>query len=126
MFKIEMQVRDYECDIQGIVNNSVYNNYFEHCRHQLLHHYELDFHDLTKSGIILVVYRAEVDYKIPLKYNDIFNVNTEIEVISKVKCLFNQSITIDNTIYAKAKFFITGINSEKKIIKLDEVYKKLL
>ena len=29
-FEIEMQVRDYECDIQGIVNNAVYQNYLEH------------------------------------------------------------------------------------------------
>ncbi|NLI24182.1 MAG: acyl-CoA thioesterase, partial [Bacteroidales bacterium] len=29
-FELEMEVRDYECDIQGIVNNAVYMNYLEH------------------------------------------------------------------------------------------------
>ena len=27
IFETRMEVRDYECDIQGIVNNAVYLNY---------------------------------------------------------------------------------------------------
>ena len=42
-FEIELQVRDYECDIQGIVNNAVYQNYLEHCRHKFLNSVGLDF-----------------------------------------------------------------------------------
>lgn len=29
-FTAGMSVRDYECDMQGIVNNSVYQNYLEY------------------------------------------------------------------------------------------------
>ncbi len=35
-FELEFTVRDYECDLQGIVNNAVYLNYLEHTRHQYL------------------------------------------------------------------------------------------
>jgi len=28
-YELDFTVRDYECDLQGIVNNSVYLNYFE-------------------------------------------------------------------------------------------------
>jgi len=28
-FKVDFEVRDYECDLQGIVNNAVYQNYLE-------------------------------------------------------------------------------------------------
>ena len=33
VFETEMEVRDYECDIQGIVNNANYLHYTEHTRH---------------------------------------------------------------------------------------------
>ena len=35
-FRTEMHVRDYELDIQSIVNNSVYQNYLEHARHEYI------------------------------------------------------------------------------------------
>jgi acyl-CoA thioesterase FadM len=31
-----MKVRDYECDVQGHVNNANYQHYFEVTRHELL------------------------------------------------------------------------------------------
>ena len=33
LFRHEMKVRDYECDIQGVVNNANYQHYLEHARH---------------------------------------------------------------------------------------------
>ena len=35
-YTVKMSVRDYECDLQGIVNNAVYQNYLEHARHLYL------------------------------------------------------------------------------------------
>ncbi len=32
-FKLNFEVRDYECDLGGIVNNAVYQHYLEHTRH---------------------------------------------------------------------------------------------
>ena len=36
IFETKMEVRDYECDIEGIVNNANYLHYMEHTRHLFL------------------------------------------------------------------------------------------
>ncbi len=56
-------VRDYECDLQGVVNNAVYQNYLEHARHVFLKEQGIDFAALAREGVNLVVIRAELDYK---------------------------------------------------------------
>ena len=43
IFETRMEVRDYECDIQGIVNNANYLHYTEHTRHLFLKHTGLSF-----------------------------------------------------------------------------------
>jgi len=91
-FEMEFQVRDYECDIQGIVNNAVYQNYLEHCRHKFLNHIGLDFTLLHKDGIDAVVIRAELDYKFPLHPGDDFFVRLKIGKQGKLRIIFEQQI----------------------------------
>lgn len=71
-FELEMEVRDYECDIQGIVNNANYLHYMEHTRHKFIQTLGLDFAGLHDSGIDVVVARMNLQYKSPLHSNDRF------------------------------------------------------
>jgi acyl-CoA thioester hydrolase len=90
-YQLEFKVRDYECDLQGIVNNSVYQNYLEHARHEFLNTIGLDFTELFKRGIVAVVARADLSYKTPLKSGDRFVVKLRVEQ-EGVKYLFYQDI----------------------------------
>ena len=91
-FAIEMKVRDYECDLQGIVNNSVYFNYLEHARHEFLLHNKVDFVALAEKGINLVVTRSEMDYKRSLKPGDAFKVKVSMVPEGRVRIAFLQQI----------------------------------
>lgn len=106
-FELELQVRDYECDIQGIVNNSVYQNYLEHCRHKFLHEAGLDFAQLHNDGIDAVVIRAELDYKIPLKPADDFLVRLKMGKHGRLRIVFLQQIIrkSDEKLIVDAKIF---------------------
>ena len=90
-FEIEFQVRDYECDMAGIVNNSVYLNYLEHARHEFIKAIGLDFKELLQTGIIAVVAHADLSYKTPLRSGDAFTVKIRVEH-SGVRYIFYQDI----------------------------------
>ncbi len=90
-YELEFKVRDYECDLQGIVNNSVYQNYLEHTRHEFLDSIGLNFKELYDKGVVAVVARADLAYKTPLRSNDRFVVRTRIEHQS-IKYTFYQDI----------------------------------
>jgi len=91
-FETDFQVRDYECDIQGIVNNAVYQNYLEHCRHKFLNHIGLNFKQLHNEGIDAVVIRTELDYKFPLRPGDDFLVQLKMGKQGKLRIIFLQQI----------------------------------
>ncbi len=95
-FEIELQVRDYECDIQGIVNNANYMHYLEHCRHQFLQSVGLDFAQLHNEGIDAVVIRAEIDYKFPLLPEDDFFVRLKMARQGNLRLIFDQKIIRKN------------------------------
>jgi acyl-CoA thioester hydrolase len=111
---LQMAVRDYECDLQGVVNNAVYQHYLEHARHQFLKSHDLDFAALAKAGVNLVVVRAELDYKSPLQSGDAFVVSTRLEKMSRLKLAFHQTITRadDQKLMLAAVIIGTGVNNQ--------------
>ena len=91
LFTTEMEVRDYECDIEGIVNNANYMHYIEHTRHLFLRSRGASFAEMHNRGIDAVVARVTMQYKSPLRCDDVFlsclNVKKE-----GVRYVFSQDI----------------------------------
>jgi acyl-CoA thioester hydrolase len=112
-FSCQLAVRDYECDMQGVVNNAVYQNYLEHARHEFLKSRGLDFAELTASGIIVVVIRAEIDYRASLRSGDEFNVSVEPFMVSALRLTFRQRISLVETgrIMVDAVIVTTAVNN---------------
>jgi acyl-CoA thioester hydrolase len=111
LFRCEMAVRDYECDMQGVVNNAVYQNYLEHARHEFLKARGLDFAQLTADGIIVVVVRAEIDYRISLRSGDVFEVSVEPQQLSPLRLGFRQQIRHrDGRVMLDALITATAVN----------------
>jgi acyl-CoA thioester hydrolase len=129
--ELEIQVRDYECDFQGIVNNAVYQNYLEHARHTFFKNHHLDFIELSKRGINLVVIRAEIDYLAPLKYSENIIVCSTFLRVSKLRFGFKQDIYLvpDRKPVIKALIIGTSLNADGKPFlpeELDTVFARIV
>ena len=71
IFTLELAVRDYELDSEGIVNNAIYLHYLEHTRHAFVKQEGIPFGSLTTDGLVPVVRRMEIDYHTPLRTGDV-------------------------------------------------------
>lgn len=72
LFSIELKVRDYECDLQGVVNNANYQHYMEHARHEFLESLGDNFGKMHDEGYDAFVRKITITYKKPLRSGDKF------------------------------------------------------
>jgi len=121
-YELDFMVRDYECDLQGIVNNGVYLNYFEHARHTFLLERNIDFAGLHDLGIDLVVSRIEIDYKLSLTSRDLFVVKINALKEGQLRLVFEQDIykLPENKLVARAKVIGVGLKKGRPV-RLDDI-----
>ena len=72
IYELRLKVRDYECDLQGIVNNANYQHYLEHTRHEFLTSVGVSFAKLHEERVDPVVARLTMSFKTPLRSGDEF------------------------------------------------------
>ena len=109
---LEMKVRDYECDMDQVVNNAVYLHYLEHARHELLLGLGINFGELSRQGTSLVVTRMEADFRASLTSGDTFFVRTSLKRKGRIRLEFNQNIyrTTDKRLMLSAVVTGTALN----------------
>lgn len=113
LFRYNMKVRDYECDAQGIVNNANYQHYFEVARHEFLEAHSLNFFDLHKQGIDLVVSSILIHYKNPLHGSEEFICTVDNLEREGYRYYFNQRIVRieDNKVCSTARVEVVSLRN---------------
>lgn len=123
---LEFSVRDYECDLQGVVNNANYQHYLEHARHEFLLSKGISFSRLHDEGTDLIITRVEIDYKYPLRSRDRFIIRTAVRREGYIRLVFIQDIfrLPDEKLIVRAK--ITGAATrDGKPSRPDEILRML-
>ena len=128
LFKLKDKVRDYECDLQGVVNNSNYQHYMEHTRHEFLEALGENFGAMHEQGIDAFVSKVEINFKTSLRSGDSYI--SCLNVTRKgVNLVFEQDIyrASDNTLATKG-FVESVVVKDGKLTRgeyFDEMLKKI-
>ena len=72
LFTTELETRDYECDLQGVVNNANYQHYLEYTRHKWLQSRGQSFQQWHNEGIDVMLSEINIKYKTPLHGQEVF------------------------------------------------------
>ena len=125
-FTLEIAVRDYELDSEGIVNNAVYLHYLEHTRHAFVTREGIPFGNLTSDGLIPVVRRLEIDYRSPLRSGDVMLSSLWIERKGP-RFIFYQDIVKKQTgeLVVSAVVTIVCMEKDGRINRGDELVARL-
>jgi acyl-CoA thioester hydrolase len=67
LFETSVKIRDFECDMQGVVNNAYYHNLLEQVRTEFLESIDIDPKTWSRQlGVDFVVYETSIQYRAPL------------------------------------------------------------
>jgi acyl-CoA thioester hydrolase len=76
--ELEIDVRYYETDAQGVVHHANYFCYFELARVEMLKAMGHDYADLERDGYLLVVHKIECRYLAPARFGDRLKIVTRV------------------------------------------------
>lgn len=88
-----VQVRTYELDSFGHVNNSVYLNYLEEARSEFLKQMGVSFHDFAVHGVHLVIVESYVKYVSAARYDDRITITGALRGVSAVAAYIDYVLT---------------------------------
>jgi acyl-CoA thioester hydrolase len=115
-----LRVRYPECDPMGYLHHSIYLQYFEMGRVELLRTLGHSYADLEKQGVFFVVVKAEVKYKSPARFDDELTVLTRIVRQTHVRIDHAYEVRKDAVLVAEATTTIACVDREGKLVAIPE------
>ena len=110
-----------DTDASGRVYHANYLKYLERGRSNLIYQSNYNHQELLKKfNIIFVVKNLNINYLRPAFFEDILEVQTSINQLSRVKLNFNQKIFRNTELLVDAEVIVIPVSIEGKIIRLNE------
>ena len=113
-----------DTDASGRVYHANYLKFLERSRTDLIYQTNYTHEELLKKfDLIFVVKECSISFKKPAFFEDLIEVTSEIDQLTRVKIKFNQKIYRESDLLVQASVLVIPVNSSGKISKLpNELY----
>ncbi|QDT37314.1 acyl-CoA thioesterase [Stratiformator vulcanicus] len=122
---IEIRVRYAETDAMGFVHQSHYLTYFEQGRTEMLRASGGTYRAIEESGLLLVLVKAEINYKKPAHYDDLLTLTTRIADVSPAKLIHSYEIKRGDQLLNAAKTTLACIDRNGKVHQMSRLFPHL-
>lgn len=118
---VTVRVRYSETDAMGYLHHGNHIDLFEMGRTELLRAQGGSYREMEEHGYFLVVIRAECDYKLPAKFDDLLTIRTSVGKQSPAKIEFEHLILRDGVTLAKGRTVLACVNREGQVQRISEI-----
>ena len=109
------KIRYAETDQMGVVHHANYLLYLEQARIEWLENKGIKYDELEKEGIMLPVYKIDIDYKKPLVFGESVKVQVQCSKAPDVKIGFDYKLlNLSNEVVAKAKVVLVFMSAQNR------------
>lgn len=116
--QIEVRVRYAETDQMGVVYYANYLVWFEIARTEYFRKLGLNYTDLEKGGVYLVVAESNCAYKSPVRYDDLVRIVTGLNYVKASSIEFRYELFSDDRLIASGRTAHVFVNRKKRPIRV--------
>ncbi len=126
IFSCELDVRGYELDSYGHVNNAVYLNYAEYARWCMIKEVAGSMDYFKNHGVAPVVARVEIDYKRPCFMGERLTIQTRLlEHKKKISVFEHTVLKPDGVIATRILATLVVVNAEGRAVDMPTDFKDI-
>lgn len=124
-FEHTVRVRYQETDQMGVVYHTNYLNWFEIGRTELIRDLGMPYHKIEEQGLLLPVVDAQIQFKLPAKYDDMITIRTRIEDYTHLRVHFSSEIWRGEELLVCGSTRHVWVNREWKPTRIDKAAPEL-
>lgn len=117
---IEIRVRYQETDAMGILHHANYLTYFEIGRTELMRAAGACYRDLEADGLLMVVVKLNVRYRLPAKYDDVLRLSTRAERITVSRIEHSYRLFRGTELLAEAESTMACVDRDGRLQRVPE------
>ncbi|MCA9231039.1 MAG: acyl-CoA thioesterase [Planctomycetales bacterium] len=118
--EIDIEVRYYETDGQGIVHHANYFKYFELARVKMLESVGLDYAELERQGILMVVHSISCRYMLPARFGDSLRLVTRVDRVTAARLDHSYFVYRGDSLLAEGKSTLACIDPAGEVQRIPE------